>query len=247
MRSGRLLDQLDWFAHTYAKQIDDGKSGSYAYIAATAADYYQEYLHSNYTVVYELWRQGVGGYYYRYHHPNETVSTITINLNAAPDDDCKTYVRIYMEQINSGKSSGYARTYTNQIIDGKPESYAHTYTEQIGSGRSDGYAHAYTHARVNQQKDIGYAHAYAHAYYVQVQGQQDTIYTEQIISNPDRYATIYAEQIVAGRSSSYAIIYAKQVVADKSSTYAHAYAEQIVSGRSGAYASIYAWLVDLIS
>ena len=71
--------------------------------------------------------------------------------------------------------------------------------------------------------------------------------TEQITSNPDWYATIYAEQIIAGRSDSYARIYAKQVVADKSSTYAHAYTEQIVSGKSGTYASIYAWLVYLIS
>ena len=233
------------FAHTYAKQIDDGKSEIYAYMTAFASKYYQEYLDGNSKTSY----------------------------SADPDDHgYKTYIRTYMEQLDSGKPSGYARTYTEKILDGKSDNYAHIYAKQIGEGRSYRYAQAYANALVSQQKEIDYAYVYAHAYaqtqaiideggglslrirqqiracdQTQTTSDSDGVYTTFCTSSPAQYARLYSEQIVAGKSGSHARFYAKQVIAGKPPTYARAYAEQIISGRSKTYATLYGWSVYLIS
>ena len=262
------------YAKAYARQINAGKSSKYARDYARERDRgnSKAYAHAAARVKQAYRAMDVGSYFsylpygvfieegksWKYAFIASIAEEYYDEYYRLNSNESMRRARIYMSQLDAGKSAGYADAYAEQSDTGKSEKYAHAYAEQIGAGKSENYAHDYARlittgrperfsvqsrasvsvrapapSGVSEQISVGESESFANAY------------AGQNINRSETYAYDYAEQIDAGKPEKYAHAYAHAYDYFFRSrlwgeNFAHIYAEQFSAGRSQAYAEAYA-------
>ena len=248
-----------WFAHNYARVIEEGKSHEYALAYARAYTYgirvlnmlmiscpyaltiksarpYAEQIVSGKSEIYAIaYAEYEFGAYTddRDYYPRVA--------RVEKDDYHPGLAHLYAEQIDAGKSWVYGRVYVEQITAGKSEQYA------------DKYARAYAHAVFYDSEMPGEYHQayakkiaegkseqYAHTYAVKFSRFFEDIYPEDdcIPDYESRHFSPYREM----RHSAEA--FAEQVDAGKSFEYAEAYAEAYMENIAERKFRNYAHVID---